>query len=142
MRYNIYCSPKPNGTSVPLFLSTKGYLSSKLSVRKLLSIQQFDNIPLVNLLTTFLPNGKTLSYQSLVTPSHPPSYAPLSSPSHTRPRYPQPILSLSRTPHCGICPVFFRVLHSDEFTCTYFSIMTLHCPDPLKKILEPSNDAA
>ena len=34
-----------------------------LSVRKLLSIQQFDNIPLINLLTTILPNGKTFAYQ-------------------------------------------------------------------------------
>ena len=46
-----------------LFYSTKGYLPSNLSVRKLLSIQQFDNIHLINLLTTILPNVKSLAYQ-------------------------------------------------------------------------------
>ena len=59
---NLYCSPKPYGTSVSPFSSTKGYLPSNSSVRKLLSIQQFDNSPLINLLTMILPNGKTLAY--------------------------------------------------------------------------------
>ena len=63
MRYNLYCGPKPYGTSVPPFSSTKVYLPSNLSVSKLLSIQQFDNFPLINLLTTILPNGKPLAYQ-------------------------------------------------------------------------------
>ena len=123
MRYNLYCRPKPYGTSVPTFPYTKGYLPSNLSVSKLISIQQFDNIPLVNLLTTILPNGKPLAYQSLVTPSHPPSSAPRSAPSQTIPRHLQPGLSLLRPPPCGACPVFFRVLHSDEFTCTYFYLL-------------------
>ena len=61
MRYNLYFSPKPYGIYVPPLSSTKGYLPSNLSVRKLLSIQQFDNSPLINLLTKILPNGRNLS---------------------------------------------------------------------------------
>ena len=64
MRYNLYCSPKPYGTSVPPFSSTKGCLPSNSSVIKLLYIQQFDNSPLGNLLTTILPNEKSLAYQA------------------------------------------------------------------------------
>ena len=48
-----------------LFPSTRGDLPSSTSVRKLLSIQQFDNSLLINLLTTILPNGNTLAYQCL-----------------------------------------------------------------------------
>ena len=65
-RYDLYCSHKPYGTSEPPFSFTKGYLPSISSVSKLFSIQQFDNSHLINLLTTILPNGKTLAYQSLV----------------------------------------------------------------------------
>ena len=142
MRYNLYCSPKPHGTSVPPFSSKKGYLLSNFSVRKLLSIQQFYNSPLINSLTTILPNGKTLACQSLVTPSHPPISTPRSAPSQTRPRYPQPGLSLLLPPPRRTCSVFFRVLHSNEFTCTHFSNTTFHRPEPFKTILEPSTDAA
>ena len=66
VRYELYCSHKPYGTSEPPFSSTKGYLPSILSVRKLLYIQQFYNSLLINLLTTILPNGNTLAYQLLV----------------------------------------------------------------------------
>ena len=96
--YDLYCSHKPYGTSEPPFSSTKGYLPSIFSVRKLLSIQQFNNSHLINLLTTILPN---------VTSS-----APRSAPSHTRPRYVQPGLSLSRPLARRTCPVLFRFLHS------------------------------
>ena len=133
MRYNLYCSPKPCVTSVPTFSSTKGYLPSNSLVSKLLSIQQLENIPLINLLTTILPNEKTLAYQSLVTTPHPTSSAPRSTPSQTRPRYLQPGLSISQPPPRGTYPVFLRLLHPDEFTCTYFSITTIHRPKPLKK---------
>ena len=63
MIYNLYCSPKPYGTSVPPFYSTRGYLPSNSLFRKLLYIQQFDNISIINLLTTILPDGKPLAYQ-------------------------------------------------------------------------------
>ena len=69
VRYELYCY----GTSEPPFYSTKGYPPSILSVSKLLSIQQFNNSLLINLLTTILPNGKTLAYQSLANfRDHPP----------------------------------------------------------------------
>ena len=142
MRYNLYCSLKPYGISLPPFPSTMGYLPSNFSVIKLLPIRQFENSPLVNLLTTILPNGKPLAYQSLVTPSHPPSSAPRLAPYQTSPWYLQPGLSLSQPPPHSTCPVFFRVIHSDEFTCTYFSITTLHRPDLFKTIFEPSTYAA
>ena len=55
VRYDLYCSHKPYGTSKPPFPSTKGCLPWITSIRKLLSIQQFDNSLLINLLTTILP---------------------------------------------------------------------------------------
>ena len=55
MRYDHYCSQKTYGTSEPTFSSTKGYLPSITLISKLLSIQQFDNSLLINLLTTILP---------------------------------------------------------------------------------------
>ena len=66
VRYDLYCSHKSYYTSEPPFSSTKGYLSSITSVRKLLSIRQFDNSLLINLLMTILPSGNPLAYQSLV----------------------------------------------------------------------------
>ena len=143
MRYNLYCTHKPYVTSVPHFSSTKGSLPSNSSVRKLLSIQQFENSPLINLLTRILPNGKPLACQSLVTPSHPSSSVPRSAPTQTIPRYLQPGISLLRPPPRGACPVFFQLIHSDEFTCTYFSLLQIFtAPSCYRQIIEPSTDAA
>ena len=66
MRYDLYCSHKPYGTSEPTFPPRKNYLPSITSVSKLLYIQQSDNSLLINLLTTISPNGNTLAYQLLV----------------------------------------------------------------------------
>ena len=55
VRYDLYFSHKPYGTYEPPFSSTKGYLPSITSISKLISIQQFNNSLLINLLTTILP---------------------------------------------------------------------------------------
>ena len=129
MRYNLYCSPKPYGTSVPPFSSTKCYLPSNSSVSKLLSIQHFDNIPLVNLLTTILPNGKPLAHQSLLTPSHLPSSDPLLCPVSDKTPVPTTRTFSIETspPWCFPC-----LLPITPFGQVYlhllFSITTLHCP--------------
>ena len=113
--YDLYCSHKHYGTSEPTFPSTKGYPPSISSVRKLLSIQQFDNSFLINLLTTILSNGKILVYPSLV--NIPPAQlrsAPRSAPSHKRPWYLQPRLFLLQPLSRRTCLVLFRFRHSNE----------------------------
>ena len=55
MRYDSYCSHKPYSTSEPPFSSTKGYLTSIMSISKLQYIQQINNSLLIILLTTILP---------------------------------------------------------------------------------------
>ena len=129
MRYDLYGSHKPYGTYEPPFSSTKGYLPSISSVSRLLSIQQYDNSHLITLLMTILPNGKTLAYQSLV--NIPPAQLHF------------PLCVTRRDPDTYNPDFLFRDLLPvvPALSSFNFFIRTSR-PNPVKKLCEPSTDAA